>query len=159
MSLFQTTTLEASGLPETGSVAEAIKTRANIFDMTEAAEDAVLRPKDFGTFPHDLRAALAARIAAQVGDTDLAARYANSAGGMMELSDAAQNGGTNYATLIAFVDKAANATKDMSAGDIAFLQAGGVSDADIVKLCELVAFVAYQVRVVAGLRLMQVFET
>ena len=38
--------------------------------------------------------------------------------------------------------------------DISKLQAVGVSDADIVRLCELIAFVAYQVRVAAGLRLM-----
>jgi uncharacterized protein YciW len=40
------------------------------------------------------------------------------------------------------------------ADDVASLRAAGVSDADIVRLCELVAFVAYQSRVLAGLRLM-----
>ena len=57
-------------------------------------------------------------------------------------------------TLIPFVDKAAHATKDIVAEDILKLQAVGVSDADIVRLCELIAFVAYQVRLVVGLRLM-----
>ena len=62
--------------------------------------------------------------------------------------------GEPESTLIPFVDKAANDTKNIVAEDISKLQAVGVSDADIVRLCELIAFVAYQVRVVAGLRLM-----
>ena len=62
--------------------------------------------------------------------------------------------GEPESTLIPFVDKAANDTKNIVAEDISKLQAVGVSDADIVRLCELIAFVAYQVRVAAGLRLM-----
>jgi uncharacterized protein YciW len=123
--------------------------------MTQAAEDAVLRPKDCGAFPHDLRAGLAARIAAQAGDKELAGRYAQAAVAHIDISDPTQGGGADHAVLCAFVDKVAGATKDIAAADIAQLQAAGVHDADIVRLCELVAFVAYQVRVVAGLRLMQ----
>ena len=62
--------------------------------------------------------------------------------------------GEPESTLISFADKAANDTKNILAEDISKLQAVGVSDADIVRLCELIAFVAYQVRVAAGLRLM-----
>lgn len=155
MSLFETTTLAASDVADTGSVADAVRTRANVFEMTHAAEDAVLRPKDAGAFPHNLRAALAARMSAQAGDQELAARFANSADGMTEVSNPAESGGSAHGDLIAFVDKAANATKDISGDDIKLLQTAGFSDADIVKLCELVAFVSYQLRVVAGLRLMR----
>jgi uncharacterized protein YciW len=34
------------------------------------------------------------------------------------------------------------------------LQSAGIADADIVRLSELIAFVSYQIRLVAGLRLM-----
>ena len=44
--------------------------------------------------------------------------------------------------------------KDAVAGDIATLKAAGIKEEDIVRLSELIAFVNYQVRVVAGLRLM-----
>lgn len=44
------------------------------------------------------------------------------------------------------------ATKD----DIQTLYEAGVSDADIVRLAELAAFLGYQARLVAGLRLMEV---
>jgi uncharacterized protein YciW len=155
MSVFATTTLSVAGIGEVGTVAEAVLTRSNIFEMTQAAEDAVLRPQDIGTFPHDLRAALASRIATQADDAKLAAYYAKFAGIFADLADPLNNGGPEHGTLIAFVDKAANATKDITATDISDLQKAGVLDADIVKLCELVAFVAFQVRVTAGLRLMQ----
>ena len=42
----------------------------------------------------------------------------------------------------------------MTAADVSDLQRAGISDADIVRLAELVAFMAYQLRLVAGLRLM-----
>ena len=46
---------------------------------------------------------------------------------------------------------------DIVAEDVTVLQDAGMSDADIVRLCELVAFLAYQTRVIDGLRLMQDF--
>lgn len=154
MTLFDTTTLSAAGTEGAGPVADAVQSRANIFKMTQAAEDAVLRPEDCGAFPHDLRAAIAARIAAHAGEPGLAGRYAPSANARADISDPAQGVGPDHAALIAFVDKAAGATKDIAAADIARLQSAGIGDADVVRLCELVAFVSYQVRVVAGLRLM-----
>ena len=155
MSLFETTTLSVAGAAKAVLVADGVQTRANIFEMTQAAEDAVLRPKDCGAFPHDLRAGLAARIAAKAGDKELAGRYAQAAGAHIDISDPTQDDGAEHTALCGFVDKVAGATKDIAADDIARLQSAGVRDADIVRLCELVAFVAYQVRVVAGLRLMQ----
>ena len=58
-----TTALRQAGITTEGGLAAAVEGRAAIFEMTQAAEDAVLRPKDEGPWSHDLRAALAARIA------------------------------------------------------------------------------------------------
>ncbi|MCS5667571.1 MAG: hypothetical protein NZ876_09310, partial [Dehalococcoidia bacterium] len=44
--------------------------------------------------------------------------------------------------------------KDATAEDVSALRSAGLDDADIVRLSELIAFIAYQIRVVAGLRLM-----
>ena len=43
--------------------------------------------------------------------------------------------------------------KEAVDGDIAALKSAGLEDADIVRLSQLIAFVSYQIRVVAGLRL------
>jgi len=154
MNHFATTILKISEMMPNSAVAEAVTGRANIFEMSQAAEDAVLRPKDFGAFAHNLRAALAARVARLAGDSALAAHYAADAGDKAALADPATRD-ADLANVLAFVDKVANQTRDIVAEDIAGLQAAGVSDADIVRLCELVAFLAYQTRVIAGLRLMQ----
>lgn len=155
MSIFDTTTLKAAGIAM-GPVAAAAETRAKIIEATQAAENAVLSPRDPGAFPHDLRAALAARLATTGGEAPLAERYLARAGDKAALADPAQDGvAEGYGTVVAFFDKAANNTRDIAAEDIAALQAAGISDADIVRLCELCAFMAYQLRVVSGLRLMK----
>ncbi len=134
----------------------AVEGRANIFEMTQAAEDAVLRPKDEGPWSHDLRAALAARIAKLNDEADLAARYAGDAGGFAALADPGHDGTAQGLThVVAFMDKVAADTRNVAADDIVGLQAAGVADADIVRLAELNAFLAYQIRVIAGLRLMR----
>lgn len=150
------TILSKADLPPQGDVAEAAMRRANIISMSQVAEEAVLRPKDFGTFEHDFRAALAARVARLASDDVLAAHYLSGAGDKTIFADPAETGNAyQLDSVLAFTDKVANQTKDIDADDVAQLQASGMADADIVRLCELVAFVAYQVRVIAGLRLMQ----
>jgi uncharacterized protein YciW len=154
MSIFETSTLGVSAVSTESNVVKAVSIRSNIFEMTQLAESALLRPLEYGMFPHDVRAALAYRIAVSAGETRLAEYYAASVGDKFNLAESIMIEGEPESTLIRFVDKAANDTKNILAEDISKLQAVGVSDADIVRLCELIAFVAYQVRVAAGLRLM-----
>ena len=154
MNLFETTAPGVAGVKCAGVAGAAVENRASIFEMTQAAEDAVLRPRETGAFSHDLRAALAARIARLSGDDALAQRYLIGAGEKAALAglSAREEG---LAPVPGFVDKVANRVRDITAEDIAGLRSGGMADADIVRLCELIAFVAYQIRVVAGLRLMR----
>lgn len=149
-----TATRVAKVVPGT-PVAAAVAGRANIFGMTQAAEDAVLRPKDAGAWPHDLRAALAARIATLNRESDLAAQFTADAGDHAALADPAQGGsGPVMPAVLAFMDRVAADTRNVTADDVSALRAAGVADADIVRLAELNAFLAYQIRVIAGLRLM-----
>lgn len=156
MNITDTTILSKSGMaPDTG-LTEAVLSRGNIIAMTQDAENAVLRPKDCGAFGHDMRAAIAARLARQAGDEALASFYAAGAGHYAVLAAPEETGeDQGLEAVLAFADRVANQTKDVTADDITGLQAGGLSDADIVRLCELIAFLAFQVRVVAGLRLMK----
>lgn len=153
---FDTTTLKYAGVGAGSALGAVVEGRAIIFEMTQAAEDAVLRPKDEGPWPHGLRAALAARIAVLNDETKLAARYSEDAGGFAALADPANGGAAHgLADVVAFMDKVAADTRNVAADDISGLQAAGVADADIVRLAELNAFLAYQIRVIAGLRLMK----
>lgn len=156
MNLFETTILRTSCVARDSALAKTVMTRDNIVEMTQTAEDAVMRPRNFGVFGHDLRAALAARVANLGADETLAKHYLEDAGDYALLADPAERGAAqDLSAVLAFVDKVANQTRDIEAADISGLQEAGISDADIVRLCELVAFLAYQIRVIAGLRLMQ----
>ena len=156
MTLFETTILSKAGVEPDSTVAQVAMTRDNIITMSQAAEDAVLRPSNCGVFEHGLRAALAARVARLACDETLALHYLADASDHLALANPAESGMTQgLSAILDFVDKVANQTRHTTAKDITGLQAAGVSDADIVRLCELVAFLAYQIRVISGLRLMK----
>lgn len=156
MTIFETTILNVSGVTADSAMAKAAMTRDTTMAMSQVAEDAVLRPVECGGFGHELRASLAARVARLAADETLATHYLVGAGCHAALADLNETGATQgQAAIVAFVDKVANQTRDVAAEDITGLLETGVSDADIVRLCELVAFLAYQTRVISGLRLMQ----
>ena len=56
------------------------------------------------------------------------------------------------------MDKVAVDTRNVEAEDIIALKNAHVSDADIVRLAELNSFMAYQIRLITGLRLMKEAE-
>lgn len=155
--IWRTTSLVEGGVTEGGAGSAAATLRASVLEKTDAAERAVLAPQDSGAWPADMRAALAARIARLNGQEQVAKRYeARQQGqGYASLADPASNGGERgLAEVLAFMDKVARSPKDVASDDIAALKAAGTTDADIVRLCELNAFLAYQLRLVAGLKLM-----
>ena len=147
--------MSVAGVSADSPAAEAVQVRSATLDMNQAAEDAVLTPVEAGAWSHELRAAFAARIARMNGDDDLSERYRARAGDIAALADPqAKLAMPELGHVVAFMDKVAGQTKQVEAGDITALQEAKVSDADIVRLVELNAFVSYQVRVIAGLRLL-----
>lgn len=148
----------ASVPPRPGSaLAAEVENRRDIFDKTEAAEIAVLTPADPGGLSHDLRHALAARIAALHAEPDQAARYFSGVADPA-LAVLAQVGSTTtdpkLQAMLTFTDAVSTNPRDIVADDVKALQTAGVPDADIVRLAELNAFLAYQLRLIAGLRLL-----
>lgn len=156
MKFTDATILKQAGVGDDSALADVVAGRRNIVEMTETAAEAVLRPRDCGAFDHALRAAIAARVARLAEDTGLAEHYLQDAGRYAALADPSEPGtGQGLRAVMGFVDKVANRTRDVAADDIDALKAAGTSDADIVRLCELIAFLAFQIRVIGGLRLMQ----
>ncbi|MCT7374593.1 CMD domain-containing protein [Chelativorans salis] len=150
-----------SSAADAASVRAALSGRADVMEMTQATHDAALMPADPGGLSHGLRAALAVRIARLNEDEALAAHYARlleNAGASADEAAAADpdfKGGGRLAAAIAFTDLVTMRTRETTAADIEALRKVGISDADIVRLAELNAFLAYQVRVIAGLKLMR----
>lgn len=136
---------------------EALAHRTDILAMTEAASAAVLRPKETGAFSHERRAALAARIARLNGRTALSDHYGEGLSGQeAKIADPSFDGGADerLQAILAFTDRVAVSPKDATADDIETLSSAGVTDADIVRLTQLNAFLAYEIRLIDGLRLL-----
>lgn len=126
--------------------------RANILAMTRQAERAVIAPAAAGGFDSHWRAAVAARIARLNGRAELAAYYLAQAGDAAALASPDAKGRDEREVLVlGFMDRVAALPRDIAAEDIAALQEAGLPDADIVRLCELNAFLSYQCRLDAGL--------
>ena len=118
--------------------------RADLMQATVRNETAVIAPDDPGGLSHEERRMLAARVALLNGDAALAEHYA---GATEHASDA------RWAAILRHVDLVTLHPKDATRADLEALLAAGVAEADIVRLSQLIAFVNFQVRVIAGLRL------
>jgi uncharacterized protein YciW len=152
---------QLAGVPAESRLGQALKTRAEILRLSEAAHDAVLVPRDPGGLSHGLRAALAARICRHVGNDALVKHYESYLAHSAELDVAAlaqpdaSCGDPRQDAMARHADMLTRAPRNATRADIAALTAAGVSEADIVRLSELAAFVNYQLRVVAGLQLLR----
>lgn len=151
------TTIKHSGIRQNTAAAAALSLRSNVLAMTREAENAVLCPEDTGAWSHALRAALASRVAVQHKLPTLGSQYASMIDDARysELANPANNGeALGLGHVVAFMDSVSVQPRDVVAADIQSLQQHGVSDADIVRLTELSAFLAYQLRLIAGLALL-----
>lgn len=152
--IWATTVVVESEVDLGSTVADAVERRADIMEMTQIAENAVLKPSDPGGWSLPLRAAFAARIARLNDASGLAKYYAGLADISQHTATANPDSDGKPAPGVAFLDAVATKPRDITAEDIKLLQDANISDADIVRLTELVAFVSYQIRLVAGLSLL-----
>jgi len=160
-----TTLIEGiAGVSPGSRLGQALKTRAEILRLSEAAHDAVLLPREPGGLSHGLRAALAARMCRHVGDDALTRHYDSYLAHSEDLDVAslAHPDGTcghqPQDAMARHADLLTLAPRKATRGDIEALKAAGLGEADIVRLAELAAFVNYQLRVVAGLKLLKQIE-
>ena len=155
--IFNTVLVRAAGIPAGHQLAGALSGRSNIIELTEKSHDAALIPEPLGGLTHSLRAALACRMAHLNHEAGLASHYES-----MIAAEDALTADPNFvgagdpwlSAVIRHTDLVTRSPKDAAAGDIESLETVGIPVEDIVRLSELIAFVNYQVRVVAGLRLM-----
>jgi uncharacterized protein YciW len=156
------TVIEAvAGVAGYPKVEQALAFRADLVRASQANYEAVLTPRDPGGLSHRERLALAARIARLNDDPDLAGHYLDrlAGGGHATESTLADPGAPppgdpRHAAILRHVDLVTRTPREATRQDIAALRARGIAEADIVRLSQLIAFVNYQVRVIAGLRLM-----
>ena len=157
MDIFETIVARAAGISAESPLASVLSGRSDILELTEKSHDAALRPKQPGGLTHSERAALASRIALLNNEAVLARHYDGLIGDAnLAIADTGFDGGSDVRlrAILRHTDMVAVDPKGATSGDISALQSVGINDADIVRLSELIAFVSYQIRVAAGLRLM-----
>ena len=129
--------------------------RAKVVEATQASHDALLEQPVEGLSTAE-RLRVAAHVCTIAGATSLARHYEGL------LADAGGGAAAASPAVPAMLRFAATLTTDPRRGDraaLALLKAAGLGDAAIVALAQLVAFLSYQLRVVAGLRAMRASGT
>ncbi|MCC7275726.1 MAG: CMD domain protein [Alphaproteobacteria bacterium] len=148
-----------------GSPLDALRAqRPEARQLTQGSYDELVVPGRAGGVALDERAAVALRIAVLNEDAALAAHYrtllATHPGGAalaakVEAGPEAAGLAPRLAAILRHVDRVSMAPRTAGAAHLAALKDVGLSDKDIVSLSQLVAFVSHQVRLIAGLRLLQ----
>ena len=134
--------------------------RGDVFRHTQGSHDALLYPRDEGGVRRPERAAIALRVALTAKDERLATHYRallNEAGGSELIGTVVQpdTGDKRLAALLHHSDLLAHAPGNATAEDLRKLEALGFSSRDIVVVAQLVAFVSFQARLLAGLRILR----
>lgn len=137
--------------------------RAEIASYIQASYDALLEPEDEGGVPHAERGLIALRVAYLDESARLVAHYqAYLVRHHVEtaLIDAAQAPALDaplsprLIALLAHVDRLTDAPQLATPEHLAQLKRHGLTDASIVTISQLIAFVSFQVRTLVGLQLL-----
>jgi len=140
----------AAGLAPGDPLHAARRFRAKVVEATQASHDALLHEPVAGLSTED-RLRVAAHACSIAGADSLARHYE-------ALLAAAPGAAAPSPAVPAMLRFAATLTTDPRRGDraaLAPLKDAGLGDAAIVALAQLVAFLSYQLRVVAGLKAMR----
>ncbi|WHA43760.1 CMD domain-containing protein [Agrobacterium larrymoorei] len=137
--------------------------RAKMKHLTQTSYNAALRPAEPRNFSYALRAAIAARMSALWKADELQAHYLtalkseNASDDVVEIANpaSATPGDVKLTTILAHVDLVTLSPKEATRANIDKLYAAGLDDRDIVTLAGLIAYVNYQILVVAGLKMMR----
>ena len=136
----------AAGLAPDSPVAALRRQREAFARHTQGSHDVLLAPPDPGGVSLTERAAAALRVAEIEGDPPLVAHY------QARLQALGDTHAPPRPAILRHVELVATAPGSATQADIAALRAAGLAPRDIVVITQIVAFVSYQVRVVAGLR-------
>jgi CMD domain protein len=138
--------------------------RAKLKQLTQTSYVAALRPAEPRNFSYAERAALSARMAGLWNSTELVAHYRELAATedadeeALSIADPAWRPSHETGRLFAVlrhVDLVTRNPKEATRDNIEKLYSAGLDDRDIVTLAGLIAFVNYQVLVVAGLKMLR----
>jgi CMD domain protein len=151
-----------AGLPPGSPLAELRRQRADVVRHLQGSDDAIFTPADDGGLTRAERAAAALRVATLLRDTVLSEHYrgrlapldpssvlANTVEGKAEITE------PRWDAILAHVDLVTRGPGSAERKDIDNLLAAGLSSHAVVSLSQLIAYVNFQCRVLAGLRMLK----
>ena len=145
-----------AGLTPGSPVFEVRRQRPDVVRYTQASDEAIFAPKDDGGLTRLERLDAALRIATLLNDETLASHYrdlfAEEAGRNPQDGD---GNPSRRALIQAHVDRVTRDPDSATKADIDGLKAGGLSPHEIVALSQVIAYVNFQSRVLAGLRMLR----
>ena len=152
---------QAAGLTPEDALYQTRRLRPEFVEGAEACRVSVLAPEDDQGLPADLRLALAQRMAVLNYDAPLQRDYQaqlaafNPSEALLALASGCVVSQEPLATIARHADMVTQQPIQATEQHIRLLEHAGLTNPQIVALSELIAFVNFQTRVAAGLRLMR----
>ncbi|MBS0881237.1 hypothetical protein JK231_11555 [Pantoea sp. JGM49] len=152
---------QAAGLTPDEALYQTRRLRPEFVEGAEACRVSVLAPEEDQGLPADLRLALAQRMAVLNYDAPLQRDYQaqlaalNPSEALLALASGCAVSEEPLATIARHADMVTQQPIQATEQHIRLLEQAGLSNPQIVALSELIAFVNFQTRVAAGLRLMR----
>ncbi|MBI3516141.1 MAG: CMD domain protein [Proteobacteria bacterium] len=151
-----------AGIAEGSPLAALRAQKPDLVRYTQGSHDVLLAPADPAGVTLAERALIALRIAVLDEHGELAAHYRarlRAVGGDEALVVAAQRGASaapspRLAAILGHVDRLTAAPGSATPAHLEALLGVGLGPRDIVTISQLISFVSYQVRLLAGLRLL-----
>ncbi|MGK3124595.1 CMD domain-containing protein [Candidatus Pantoea formicae] len=152
---------QAAGLTPEDALYQTRRLRPEFVEGAEACRQSVLAPEEDQGLPADLRLALAQRMAVLNYDAPLQRDYQaqlaalNPSEALLALASGCTVADEPLATIARHADMVTQQPTQATEQHIRLLEQAGLSNPQIVALSELIAFVNFQTRVAAGLRLLR----
>ena len=151
-----------AGLPPGSPLAELRRRRPDVVQHLQGSDDAIFSPQDDGGLTAAERAAAALRVATLLRDATLSEYYRArlavlDADGTLAktVEGGARITEPRWDAILAHVDLVTRGPGSAERKDIDNLLAAGLSSHAVVSLSQLIAYVNFQSRVLAGLRMLK----
>jgi len=141
-----------AGLADDSAVAALRRQRPDVLKHLQGSDDAIFAPAHHGGLTRSEREACAMRVASLLRDPVLEEHYHRR---MVALGDMHPLNGARGECILAHVDRVTLDPADSTKADIDRLLSAGLTPHAVVSLSQLIAYVNFQSRVLAGLRMLR----
>jgi uncharacterized protein YciW len=141
-----------AGLSDGAAIAALRRQRPDVVRHLQGSDDAIFAPAHHGGFTRPEREAAAARVATLLRDGALEEHYQRR---LVALGETNPLTGARGETILAHIDCVTMTPDSATRADLDRLGAAGLTPHAIVSLSQLIAYVNFQSRVLAGLRMLR----